>query len=220
MSEKTKLIFFYILGFPKTLYINFRVLPFFQALKLPIIVSHKTYFKSLKGEIDFKNPSFACLKIGFGSTQTTDFFYDRTILDIRGKIIVRGKCRIGAGNKIHIKGLLDIGDNFNMSGSSTIVCNKTIATGKHVLISWEVLIMDTDQHRIFNSENEIINEDRKITIGSGVWLGARSTIVKGTEIGNNIVVAAGSLVVGKHSQSNTVIAGNPAKVVKKDVWWE
>ncbi len=219
--EKINLITRYILGFPKTIYINFRLLSFSEAIKLPIVVSHKTYIKSLSGKVTIDSPSFACLKIGFGLTPTTDFKYSRTIINIRGSLIVHGKCRFGAGSKINVNGngILEIGDNFNMTGGSSIICNKKIILGTHVLVSWNVLIMDTDQHHIMNLDNTIINEDKEIILGSDIWICSGTTILKGAKIGNNNVVGANSLVVNDQSKSNTIIAGNPAKVIKENIKW-
>lgn len=79
--------------------------------------------------------SFAHFKIGFGTTETTDFKYHRPILNIKGDFRMNGKVRMGVGSKIHVYGTLEIGNNFNMTGNSSIICNKRIVIGEHVLIS-------------------------------------------------------------------------------------
>ena len=53
-----------------------------------------------------------------------------------------------------------------------------------------------------------------ITIGQNVWFGARCIVLKGVTIGDNSVIAAGSIVV-KSIPANCVAAGNPARVVKE-----
>lgn len=219
MKEKLLLLIRYILGFPKTLYVNLRLFSFSKAMKFPVIVSHKTCIKSLAGKVLIDTPSFATFKIGYGETPTIDFRSSRTVVNIKGTLIIHGKCRIGAGAKMHVQGTLEIGENFNMAGGSTIVCNKHIVFGSHVMVSWDVLIMDTDQHHITDMDNKIINPDREILIGSDVWIGARSSILKGIEIGNQIIVGANAVVVNNQLQSNTVVAGNPAKVIKEGVKW-
>ncbi|MDI9401162.1 MAG: acyltransferase [Limisphaerales bacterium] len=57
---------------------------------------------------------------------------------------------------------------------------------------------------------------RPIRIGDGCFIGANSIILKGTELGKNCVVGAGSVVCGKFPD-NVIIAGNPAKVLKENV---
>jgi acetyltransferase-like isoleucine patch superfamily enzyme len=219
MMDKFILLIKYILGFPKSLYVNLRLFRLPVALKLPVIVSHRTRIKSLSGRVTMDRPAMACLKVGFGDTPTIDFRSSRSVLNIKGTLLLHGKCRIGAGSKLHVQGTLEIGDKFNLAGGSTIVCNKYIAFGNHVMVSWDVLIIDTDQHPITNFEGERLNPDADIVLGSDVWVGARATILKGVTIGNNVIVGANAVVVNNQLQSNTIIAGNPAKVIKENIKW-
>jgi acetyltransferase-like isoleucine patch superfamily enzyme len=55
---------------------------------------------------------------------------------------------------------------------------------------------------------------RSIHIGNNVWIGSNSTVLGGVTIGNNAVIAAGS-VVTRDVPENTVVAGVPAKVIKE-----
>lgn len=61
------------------------------------------------------------------------------------------------------------------------------------------------------SSNCVISSPVKL--GNDVWIGANSTVLKGVEIGNRTIVAAGS-VVTKSFPSDVLVAGNPAKIVK------
>lgn len=55
---------------------------------------------------------------------------------------------------------------------------------------------------------------RPVTIGDNVWIGGSVTILPGVTIGDNVTIGAGSVVV-KDVPSNVVVAGNPAKVIRK-----
>jgi acetyltransferase-like isoleucine patch superfamily enzyme len=59
-----------------------------------------------------------------------------------------------------------------------------------------------------------------VTIGDNCFIGANSTILPGTRIGNNVIISAGSVVKG-YIRSNSIIAGNPAvKILNTDSWAE
>ena len=62
------------------------------------------------------------------------------------------------------------------------------------------------------------NEGKEISIGNHVWLGIRAIILKGVSIGDNSIVAAGS-VVTKNVKANTIVSGSPAKQIKENRNW-
>ena len=64
-----------------------------------------------------------------------------------------------------------------------------------------------------------MNEDKSIIIGNHVWIGCRTLILKGAEIGDGCIVGANNLINKKFNFSQVVLGGNPAKVVKKSVKW-
>ena len=80
--------------------------------------------------------------------------------------------------------------------------------------------MDTDFHKIFNSDGEQINHDKKIIIGNNVWIGANTTILKGSKVGNNIVIGACSLLTGEYLEENSIYVGSPAKKKLSEIKWK
>ena len=121
-------------------------------------------------------------------------FYTTLLVDgNNGRIHIGDNCRIN-GAYIHAKDIITIGDN----------C--VIASG--------VQIIDSNGHKV-HSLNRTIGRDepKPINIGNNVWVGLNAIILKGTSIGNNSVVAAGSVVKGSFP-SNTLIQGNPAQVAR------
>lgn len=207
----------FLLGLPKSIIINFRYLKFTDAIKLPILVSHKTKLKNLRGKITVEKVKFGIIKIGLGNSQAIDYKNNRAILDNQGEIIFKGNCKITSGTKMSILGKLVFGNNSNIGGNSVIICHKQIVFGDSFLSSWETQFMDTDQHNIYNMQNEIINHDKDIYFGDNVWIGCRCTIIKGSYIGNNIIVGSNSTITGRHTQEYTVLAGNPIRIVKEGV---
>ena len=110
---------------------------------------------------------------------------------------------------------ITIGDNVGMSGV-TLSARASITIGDDVLLGSGVLITDNDAHPI-NPEDR--NDPSKtliapVSIGDQVFIGARAIILKGVSVGCGSVVAAGS-VVSRDVPTRTVVAGNPAREVKK-----
>jgi len=212
----------YIFGIPKSIYVNFRLLPFRDAIGLPIIVSSKTKLHSLRGEVKLSKKRLGIIRIGFGNVPIVDYSNERTILNIEGTIYFHGKCKIGKASKISVgkNAILELGENFIISAKSTIICSKKITIGANCMFAWDSLIMDTDQHSIYDMQESIINEDKEITIGDKVWLGTRSIILKGSIIPNNSIIAGNTLITQKHYKEKTIIAGNPPRVIKEDVVWK
>ena len=56
---------------------------------------------------------------------------------------------------------------------------------------------------------------KPVKIGNNVWIGANVVILPGVEIGDNTVIGAGSIVTKSFKEGNCIIAGNPAKIIKK-----
>ncbi len=110
-----------------------------------------------------------------------------------GKNITVGKnVFINACCKFQDQGGITIGDN------CFIGHNVTLATLNHDI----------------NPNNRATMHPKKITIGNNVWIGSDSTILPGIIIEDGAIIGAGS-VVTKNVSKNTIVAGNPAKIIKK-----
>ena len=215
-----KKILFYLLGLPKSIIVNFRLCSVKDALKLPIVVSSKTKLSSLSGSVSFSKIRPGIVRIGFGSVETYDYRYQRTLLSIKGHVHFSGKTKIGFGSKLSVDGELFLGENFHISAASTIICRRRVVIGKNTLMAWDSLITDSDLHAIYDFQDNRINHDDPVCIGEHCWIGAKSSILKGAAIADNTVVALGSIVTRKETVERCVLAGNPAKVVKNNISWQ
>ena len=241
--------FFNILrSIPKTLCFNLHYFPLKTALKLPVVVSHRTYLRELHGKVELpEKVETAMVKIGFGDVGHYDRKRSRGIWQVSGTVTFGGKASIGHGSKISVRGHLSFGADFNMTAESTIVCAKEIRFGRDCLLSWDILVMDTDEHPIFhgheterretrdtgtvsfpevprpasnNMENERLNPDKAIHVGDHVWIGCKCVLLKGVVVPSNTVVAAGTLLTSSITGEHQVIGGNPPTVLKHDIHWE
>ena len=214
--------FFNILcSIPKTLRFNLHYFPLKTALKLPVVVSHRTYLRELHGKVELpEKVERAMVKIGFGDVGHYDRKRSRSIWQVSGTVSFGGKASIGHGSKISVRGNLCFGADFNMTAESTIVCAKEIRFGNDCLLSWDILVMDTDEHPLYNKDNERINPDKAIQVGDHVWIGCKCVLLKGAVVPDNTVVAAGTLLTSSFSGEHQVIGGNPPTVLKHDIRWE
>lgn len=206
----------------KTLVFNLKYFPFKTAIKLPILISSKTYLLKTKGKIIIHGDILpGMIRIGYGEVGLFDKKRLRAIWEVEGEVHFYGNALFKFGSKISVGqgASLYIGDGFRISPNSSIVCFKSMRFGDNVRISWETILMDTDFHTIKTLEGEKINPPKEINIGNNVWIGMRATIMKGVTIENNNIIGTNSLVNKSIAGSFQIIAGNPAKVIKKDVDW-
>jgi acetyltransferase-like isoleucine patch superfamily enzyme len=224
VKSKIRKLYLRFRAIPKTIFFNFKYLSFYQAIKFPILVSHRTWLMSTKGHVSIDSADIkpAMIQIGFGEVGIFDQNNSRSIWQVNGNVIFGGRCSIGHGSKISVgnNATLKLGENFTITAESSIVCHENIIFGDNCLLSWDILIMDTDFHKIKNFDNKVINAKKAIKIGNNVWIGCRSLVLKGCEIGNNCVIAANTTIVKSFNLENKILGGNPAKVLKDEVTWE
>lgn len=90
-----------------------------------------------------------------------------------------------------------------------------LTIGEYCKITSGVTILTHDYSRsvLRRAYGEVIGEGRRTTIGNNVFIGMNAIILMGTQIGDNVIIGAGSVVNGT-IPSNVVVAGNPAKVIR------
>lgn len=208
---------------PKTLFINFRHLPLYQACKLPIVVTYNTKTR-ISGKILLGGAAkIGMIRVGFHQSSACNT-NDQTLIIVGKNSILRfnGTAHMGNGTKLHVydNASLILGDNFAISASSVIKTYKSIEFGRDIQFSWNCLVMDSDTHIICNKDGQRINDDKPIVFGDRIWIGCNSTILKGSIVPSCCVIGANSVVSGHEYQNNTIIAGNPAKCIKEIGSWK
>ena len=222
MKTKIKIMISYLQGISlyNTIRLNYRYQKLRGVLKCPILCARGVKIECLTGNIYIRNNRFGGIKIGYGE----GIFgrgQKKGIIELKGEIQFRGSAFIGAGSKVCVmeKGTLILGNEFTINGPSTIICKNIIEFGNECLLSWDILIMDTDFHKIL-SIGERHKENEPVRVGNHVWIGCRCTILKGVEIPSDCIISASSKVVSKLKESNCIYSVNPAKLICKDINWE
>lgn len=120
-----------------------------------------------------------------------------------------------------------IGDNVLVGPSTVVDCALSITLESNVLISYECIIADSDNHSLYPEQrkDDLANWMKgfhdwtnsamaPVVIREHAWIGARSIILKGVTIGSGAVVGMGS-VVTKDVPPRVIVAGNPARIVRE-----
>jgi galactoside O-acetyltransferase len=123
-------------------------------------------------------------------------------------------------------GLVKVGNRCFL-GASFLVCHTGISLGDDVVISWGVTIVDHDSHALDWEYRKSDVADwaqgfkrwdfvsiYPVHIGNKVWIGFGASILKGVTVGDGAVIGANS-VVTRDVPPFTVVAGNPARIVRK-----
>jgi len=172
-----------------------------RMLSLPFIIFYKIIYAK---------------KVSFGKNVIVNWNFK---IRGKGKLIVGDNTNLGSYNgPVHFyfynkDAIITIGKNSRLNG---IMCHcaKSITIGENFLCG-DSIIMDTDFHT-FSNPNHILYKatlSKAVSIGNDVWLGGQSTVLKGCNIGDKSVVGFRA-VVTQDVPSNTIVGGNPAKVIK------
>ena len=138
------------------------------------------------------------------------------------RIVIENDC---VGHELEIwcseGSCIEIGEHSHFAGKSHLAATegKKISIGKKCLFANEIVFRTGDSHSIIDLNGNRMNFAKDIKVEDHVWIGQYVTVLKGTKIGEDCIIGCNSLLTGKSYDRNCVIAGSPAKVIKKDVTW-
>lgn len=125
------------------------------------------------------------------------------------------KMRDGAKIRVRRGSCCIIGDNTSINSNNMIACHEKVVLGNNIQLSPNVQIYDHDHDfRVNGGITQMKYRTAPVIIGSNVWIGCNSVILKGTTIGNNCIIGAGSVVSGV-VPDNTVYYQKREAVIRK-----
>lgn len=203
---------------PQILFFNFKMLPFQQALKLPIWL-YKPKFGKLTGKVIFDMPE-SDIKMGLiriGTFEVNIFPNSGCMIDNRGLIKFKGRCSIGNNSFLSVgeTGHLAFGDCFCCTSSMKLVCYHSITFGNRVLVGWDCLFMDTDFHVLTRSDGSQTKGYAPIYIGDDVWFGFGCKVFKRAVVPSQCVVSAQTILSETIDAPERSVLGNDNKIIVK-----
>ncbi len=141
------------------------------------------------------------------------------------------RVRIGDGSRVidgefyleDCNSQIAIGKNTSLCGKAHLAAIEgcSIQIGNECMFSSDITIRTGDSHPICDfSSGERVNVSKDVWINNHVWIGNKAIILKGCVIGAESIVGAGAVVANSHTEENVILAGNPAKIVKKNIFWK
>ncbi len=147
-----------------------------------------------------------------------------SILGMTGlKLIIGQLPRLGAGVSRTADGCsVTIGNRVVINGVTLYLQEdgSQVSIGDDSQLSWGVDVWCTDAHTITNLEGEPVNYAESIEIGNHVWIGKDVKIGKNVRIADNSIVGWGSIVTKRFDEPNVILAGTPARIVKRGINWD
>lgn len=152
-----------------------------------------------------------------------------TIWDSNTEVFMGEGCQFAFGTKIRLRNdskfIVGSHTTFGYGGNIAVTPGNEIKIGEDCMFSWNIELCSGDGHTIFDVEKrKRVTEPmpgtarNTIEIQDHVWVGMKSIILNNTFIGRSSIIGAGAVVKGKFP-NNCAVAGNPAKVVRKNVTW-
>ena len=134
----------------------------------------------------------------------------------KAKLTLGKKVKIRSGSKIIVRKCAEvsIGRNTSLNYRCMVVAHEKITIGNDVQVGPNVLFYDHEHD--FGEKDGLKNLKYKtepIEIGNNVWIGANVVILRGTKIGDNCVVGAGSVIKGNFSNNSVIIQERDTKII-------
>lgn len=208
----------------KTLYFNFKVLPFSQAFRLPFFLYGKVVLMDLGGKIITPNTvKMGMIRIGYRWLDLWPVSFLPTQIQVKGELIFHGPAILSGGTVLNVQnknGIIEIGSEVCIGGGTMVKCMDRITIGDRSRITGNCCIMDCNMHFIKDIESGRIAKFKSpIIIGKNCWINYGTVISKGAVVPDYTITSRNTLVSKDFSDigTNRMLVGTPAKVVGSKV---
>ena len=178
--------------------------------------------EKLNSSLVIRSYDMSCIEIGRGNR----FDGDCSITASNGTIRIGEKnvFNYRCGFRTTCKGEINIGNMCTIGRESSLVSslNAKIVVEDDCMMSYAVELRAGNSHNIIDLdtlENLDNNKHRDVILGQHIWVGMRSVLLNGVDIGSGSMVGANSMVVKKKYPNNVLIAGNPARILRNYIAW-
>lgn len=215
---------------PKTILMNFKLFPIRTAIKLPLLIGKHSSVKIKRGGISIDGnirPGMIAFGVG-GSPDLIRYESRKNVFWVQngGRVVFKGRAHFATHANVLVSGSkLEFGKGFGCNVGCRFSSVAGVTFGEDCLLGGSCVVRDSDGHKVFDCNEEFEKtlphaSSKEIFIGDHVWIANNSSVLKGVSIDSNNIISYGSLVVKPVEGQYQIIAGTPAKVVKRNIIWE
>ena len=202
-----------------TLKVNFSLLPYSQARRLPILIKCKIKLSDLTGKIIINCPLEKGLVVIGSKIEMITTSAGVSQLGIGGDFVVNGPFLIADDVRIIIKkgASLTIGEQSYLGRNTSLIVTNNVYFGKYVRFAYDSQLISTNFHYMVDMNTHKVKRmsNKGIVINDYCWIGNTSTIMNGSVLPEKTIVASHSLVNKDYTNSGgyPLIGGIPAKLI-------
>lgn len=213
--------FLNIINFLRSLYFNFRYLPFKQAINLPVWITINFRVHGLKrGQLIICQSNRRSVVFGCWGTPGLQQMKGELLFSKGSRLILRGHTVVSQGSVFRIDSgaSIDLGRDFYCNKNCFLRASRDIIFGNDCLVGWNVQINTSDGHTILHDGQQRLS-DMPVVIGNHVWITSNTIITKGVSIADGCIIAQGAVVAKSINEPNALVGGVIAKVISQDIEW-
>lgn len=214
--------FLNIINLLRSIYFNFRYLPFKQAVNLPIWITTNFRVHGLKrGQLILCQSNRRSVVFGCWGSPGLQQMKGGLLFSKGSCLILRGHTVVSQGSVFRMDSgaSIDLGRDFYCNKNCFFRASRDIVFGNDCLVGWNVQINTSDGHTILHDAKRRPS-DLSITIGNHVWITSNTIITKGVSIADGCIIAQGAVVAKSINERNALVGGVIAKVISQNIEWK